>query len=161
MEMGEEEQSCRILFMHCFQLWRSVHISALCLNAHKLISPPCTLALAELSPLSFASPWLLFQAPDLCQLSSSVPQMRMSWQPEVQLRNRQFLRAAVEMGNVHSHFSWPSALSHGGTEQEAFCISCMAEQCCYSGCIAWLVIEHMLCRLACLYSQSNMCSIKN
>lgn len=31
----------------------------------------------------------------------------------------------------------------------------------YSGCGAWLVMKHMLCRLACLYSQSNMCSIKN
>lgn len=37
----------------------------------------------------------------------------------------------------------------------------LAESRWYSASIASLVIEHMLCRLACLYSQSNMCSIKN
>lgn len=55
MEIWEEEWSCRILFMHCFQQWGRVHISALCLNAHQLISLPCPPALAELSTLSFAS----------------------------------------------------------------------------------------------------------
>lgn len=54
-EIWEDEWSCRILFMHCFQHWGSVHISALCQNAHQLISLLCVLTLAKLSPLSFAS----------------------------------------------------------------------------------------------------------
>lgn len=54
-EIWEEEWSCRILFMHCFQHWGSVHISAVCRNAHQLISLLCVLSLAKFSPLSFAS----------------------------------------------------------------------------------------------------------
>lgn len=59
--------------------------------------------------------------------------------------------------------SAPSAQpSTGGGERAAHpLLPSLAASRWYSGGRASLVIEHMLCRLACLYSQSNMCSIKN